>query len=131
SDANTYSVVVSGVCGNPATNSATLTALDGTSITPLINRTNSLASTVTFSTIAFGSGPFSYRWMKDGVLILGQTNNVLTIASVTMADAGVYKVDVTGSCGTVSSSASLTVDGSTRIVNLRTVGTDVLVTFTT
>src|SRR5439155_10837648 len=77
-DAATYSVIVSGVCGNPVTNSAGLTVLDGISISPLTNRTNTLSSTATFSTIASGSGPFSYRWTKDSTVILGQTNNLLT-----------------------------------------------------
>ncbi len=44
--------------------------------------------------------------------IISQTNSVLTIASVTIADAGVYTVEVTGSCGKASSSASLTVNAN-------------------
>lgn len=37
----------------------------------------------------------TYQWYKDGAILNGKTNNVLTIENVTEADAGKYKVKVT------------------------------------
>src|SRR6185295_1100239 len=57
-DAGIYSVVVSGVCGTPITNSATLvvSANAFVSTTPL-NATNCPGTTANFSVTAGGTGP--------------------------------------------------------------------------
>ncbi|HEY6168418.1 MAG TPA: hypothetical protein VI454_10290, partial [Verrucomicrobiae bacterium] len=132
-DAGTYAVSVSGACSS-ASNSATLTVAATTSITPLLNQTNNLNMPATFSTAASGVGPFAYVWRKNGVLIPSAMGNALTFDSVTMADAAIYTVDVTGPCGTTaSSSASLTIaegDLRPRLTGVSVAGANVLVSFT-
>src|SRR5207244_12161219 len=109
-DAATYSVVVSGVCGNPITNSANLVLNATTTASPLTGPTNNLGGSITFSTVAFGSGQLSCVWKKNGTIIPGQTANSLTVSNLTYADAGQYSVEVTGACGTATQSASLVVN---------------------
>lgn len=58
---------------------------------------------VTFDVTAGGTPPLSYQWRKDGGDIPGATNASLTIDQVTAADAGVYDVVVTNTCGEVTS----------------------------
>src|ERR1041384_540206 len=110
SDAGNYSVVVSGACGSTVTNSASLTVATGTSASPLASLVKCSGESAAFSTLASGTGPFSYQWSKDGTA-LAETNSVLTIASVGAADAGLYTVVVSGACGSpVTNSASLTLN---------------------
>jgi hypothetical protein len=116
-DAGQYSVEVQGVC-NSATASATLTINALTEITALSNATKCLGESVTFSVTASGTGPFSYLWKKDGSVLPGQTNHTLTIAAVAQADAGSYEIEVTGACGSVKKSASLTINTPLQIVSL-------------
>ncbi|MEO6003302.1 MAG: MBG domain-containing protein [Opitutus sp.] len=67
---------------------------------------------VTFSVIASSPTPLSYQWQKDGAPIAGSTSSTFRINKVTAADAGVYRVVVTNSAGSVTSNpATLTVAG--------------------
>ena len=50
-DAGTYTVEVTGACGNPVTNSATLTVNTVVSATPLTSLTNCPGSSASFSTV--------------------------------------------------------------------------------
>ena len=54
-----------GLC-NSVTNFATLTLNTPTTADPLVSQTNCPGTTVSFSTLAHGTGPFSYQWVKDG-----------------------------------------------------------------
>jgi energy-converting hydrogenase Eha subunit A len=66
--------------------------------------------TVTFSTTALGTAPFSYHWSKDGQPIAWGTNAVLTLTNVQAAAAGAYSVMVSNLFGKVySQPAALTV----------------------
>src|SRR5206468_5251249 len=106
-DAGTYSVTVSGACGS-VTNSASLTVLTGVGATALVNQTNCPGTSATFSTTPQGSGPFSFVWRKDGNILSGQTGSSFSIGSVSAGDAGTYSVAVSGACGSITNSASLT-----------------------
>jgi uncharacterized repeat protein (TIGR01451 family) len=64
--------------------------------------------TVVFSTVASGSGPFSYQWYKAGATLPGQTSNNLSLPNVSTTDASTYTVIVTGQCGAATNSAVLT-----------------------
>ena len=69
-----------------------------------------------FTVTASGTEPFTYQWYKDDQPIYNSNNNVLTITSAQLSDAGSYKVDVTNACGSdTSSTAVLTVDTPTLI----------------
>ncbi|MEO6182927.1 MAG: hypothetical protein ABIP71_07515, partial [Verrucomicrobiota bacterium] len=132
SDADLYSVEVSGAC-NTVTNSASLIVNTNLTITPLSSLVVCPSNTATFSTIASGTGPFGYVWRKDGTLISGQNGSNLTFVSVTASNAATYTVEVTGACSKATNSATLTVGSSftaTALTN-QTVCSCQAVTFTT
>ena len=116
-DGATYRVEVTGPCG-PATNSATLTVVAKTTATPMANQSRCAGVNASFSTIAGGTGPFTYVWRKDGVAMPGRTSFSITITNLAPADAGQYSVEVTGACGSVTNSANLIVNSTPVIVGL-------------
>jgi hypothetical protein len=74
------------------------------------SQTVASGSDVTFSVVATGTEPLSYRWRRNAVTILGATNSTLTLFNVTSANAGNYSVVVSNPAGSVlSSNAVLTV----------------------
>src|SRR5439155_11827310 len=116
SDAATYGVVVSGACGVPVTNSASLTVNQNLVVSSgPVNATNCPGTTASFSIAASGTG-LSYQWYKGSASLSGQTGSSLTLNNVSSADAGTYSVVVGGVCGnSVTNSASLTVNGSVLV----------------
>src|SRR2546422_1764461 len=73
-DAGTYSVVVSGVCGNPITNSASLTLNQNVAVSSApVSVTNCPSTTASFSVSAMGTG-LTYQWYKGSSELGGQTN---------------------------------------------------------
>jgi len=59
--------------------------------------------TVEFHTGYSGKGPFTVSWFKDGDLIPEQTSSVLSLESATVAEAGLYHVEIKNDFGTVVS----------------------------
>jgi hypothetical protein len=110
SDAGPYTVIVSGHCGIPRTNSATLTVNGTTTASPLASVTKNLGDNVTFATVASGAGPFTYVWLKNGTVLAGRTTSSITLTNLGYGDAGVYTVRVTGQCNTAEQSATLTIN---------------------
>src|SRR4030095_16855005 len=110
-DAGTYSVVVSGTCGNAVTNSASLTVNQNVVVaTAPVSLTNCPGTSANFGVNATGTG-LSYQWYKGGSALAGQTSSSLNLANVSTTDAGTYSVVVSGTCGNaVTNSASLTVN---------------------
>ncbi|MFN8003064.1 MAG: M12 family metallo-peptidase [Acidobacteriota bacterium] len=105
-DAGSYDVVVTGSCGTVTSSAATLTVNSGAAITaPPVNQTVREGGPASFSDGATGAG-LSYQWRKNGAPIGGATNSSFAIPAAAAADAGSYDVIVTGSCGTVTSSAA-------------------------
>ncbi len=87
-DAGTYSVVVSGVCGNAVTNSATLTVNENVVVASApVSLTNCPGTSASFSVTANGTG-LSYQWYKGTAALVGQTGSSLVLANVSAADAG-------------------------------------------
>ncbi len=120
SNAGTYCVKVSGFCTS-VTNCTTLTVLTNTTATPLTSLTLCPGSPATFTTVASGTGPFTYSWTKGGVPIAGQTSASLSIPSVVAGDAGHYCVKVSGFCTSVTNCADLTVLTNTTATPLTNV----------
>jgi hypothetical protein len=87
-----------------------------TNLTVPVSATGPVSQTVcpgdsaVFSTVASGTPPYSYAWLKNGSAISGQTNSSLTLANVSASDAATYSVVVSGAMGTVTNSATLTVN---------------------
>lgn len=106
--AGTYSVQVNGACGS-VTNSATLAVNLSTTATGPTNLVRDVGQTATFSTVASGTGPFTYVWRKDGIIIAGQTASTLVRSNLTFADRGIYSVRVNGACNSVTNNATLVV----------------------
>ena len=63
--------------------------------------------TATFSVVAAGTTPLSYQWQKNGTAIAGATASSYTTAATALTDDGaVFKVTVTNSIGTITSTAA-------------------------
>ncbi len=107
----TYRVVVSSVCGFPTTNSATLTLSQNVIVTvPPANQNVCSNAAAVFQVTATGTG-LSYQWYFGGIALMGQTGSTLVLSNVTSAQAGTYRVIVSGDCGApVTNSATLTVN---------------------
>ncbi len=58
---------------------------------------------VTFTVVAGGTGPFTYKWLKGSTPVSGGTKATLTLKNVATGDAGKYSVVVTGPGGNVTS----------------------------
>ncbi len=115
-DVGSYCVYVTGACGPTVSTCASLTLNTTISASPLTSLVKCPGDSATFATVAAGTGPYSYVWFKDGTG-LSETNSSLTMASVAAADAGVYSVVVSGACGSVTNSASLTVNTNVVVVS--------------
>src|ERR1035437_2822512 len=91
-------------------------ALAPTITTQPTNQSVRVSSNATFSVTASGQSPLRYRWSFNGTNltnsahISGATNTTLTISNVVAGDAGNYRVVVSNSHGSATSSnATLTV----------------------
>jgi hypothetical protein len=83
----------------------------GSGITTATGPTNQpliVGSATTLSTIASGTPPFTYTWIKNGSVLPGQDDNSVTLNPVHPSDAGAYSVIVAGANGSVTNSAVLT-----------------------
>ncbi|WP_020526091.1 immunoglobulin domain-containing protein [Cytophaga aurantiaca] len=88
----------------------------GTQPTSIVRCEDAAAS---FTVVA--SNATSYQWKKAGSAISGATNASYSIAAVTVAQAGIYTVDVINACQTVpSNSVTLTVNPKAVITSAAT-----------
>jgi hypothetical protein len=89
---------------------------------------------VTFTVAASGTGPFTYQWRKNGIVIPDATNQMLELFDVRIPDSGHYSALVGNAAGAVASeSAYLEVFQRVRIVThpqSRTANTNTSVSFT-
>ena len=116
SDAGNYAVSVQGGCGTTNSVVAALTVKAATSIIELpVSVAVVAGASVNFSVDAVGEGSLLYQWFHDSTPlsddehIAGATTSQLKIDTVEETDAGLYSVTVTGGCGDVSGSATLSV----------------------
>jgi len=85
------------------------------SATALVSQTVCPGDTAVFSTVASGTPPYSYAWLQNGSTLSGQTNNSLTLANVSTNAAATYNVIVSGAVGSVTNSATLTVNNPVTV----------------
>lgn len=107
SDAGTYAVVIA----SSTTSVTSLAATLGFNSAPTITTqpasvTASVGQSATFAVTTTGDAAPTFQWQKNGVNIAGAVGASYTIGSVQASDAGSYAVIVTGSAGTVTSSAA-------------------------
>jgi hypothetical protein len=96
-----------------------VTILQAPPSTPVITtevapRTVWVGDPATFSVQAVGQGTLIYEWRVNGELIIGATSPTLTLSAAALANAGTVQVKVSGSAGSATSSALLTVVVPTR-----------------
>jgi hypothetical protein len=116
--AHTVSVTTTGACGS-ASQSATLTVQAPTATTDPPDQTVCKGTNANFSTTASGTGPFSYAWTLDGVPFNGNSPNISIPTGSLSSGPHTVAVTTTGSCGSASQSATLTV-GSPPVITLST-----------
>ena len=119
SDADTYTVEATGEC-NTATQSATLTVNAQTMTTDPADQTVCQGTDAHFSTVASGTGPFSYAWTLDGNPVGGNSPNVTIPTGALSIGDHTVTVTTTGACGSAVQSATLTVSAGTPEINLHT-----------
>jgi CSLREA domain-containing protein len=109
---HSISVTVSGTCGN-VTRNATLTVQENTSATAPANQTVCPGTNANFSTTASGQGPFHYAWTLDGSSFGGDTASISVPTGSLSSGNHSVSVSVSGACGTVNKTATLTVQQNT------------------
>jgi hypothetical protein len=102
-----YCVTVVGPCGPPVTVCGSLTTnVDATATDPP-NAATCSGATHTFCTTAGGTGPFTYSWTRNGVLIPGATDSCYTATAGPQMTLDEFCVTVTGACGSATQCALL------------------------
>jgi len=109
--ADTYSVVISDVCGDEVTNNAVLVVNQPVLVTtPLLSITNCPGIPASFTVGATGTG-LTYKWYKGTTLIPNQTAATLNLGPASAGNAGTYSVVVSDLCGdSVTNNAVLVVN---------------------
>ena len=108
-DVGAYTVVVSNSAGSVTSGPATLTVNAAPApIAPTITTQPSglvviPGTAATFAVAATGTGPLSFQWQRNGSTLPGATGPVLSLTSVSGADAGNYSVVVSNAAGSVTS----------------------------
>lgn len=80
-----------------------------------------VGSRTTLSVVAQGTGPFTYQWKKDGLLLAEAIGPNLVLEPVNVADAGTYTVTISNALGSVSTlvgQLNVVTPPPARLVNL-------------
>jgi len=109
---HTVSVTTTGTCGS-ASQSATLTVQATTTTTDPPDQTVCQGATASFSTTAGGTGPFHYAWTVDGSPFNGDSASINVPTGSLSVGNHTVSVTTTGTCGSASQSATLTVQATT------------------
>ncbi|HEV2828469.1 MAG TPA: immunoglobulin domain-containing protein, partial [Pyrinomonadaceae bacterium] len=115
---HTVAVTTTGACGS-ASQSATLTVQAPTATTDPMDQTVCKGATANFSTTASGTGPFHYAWTLDGVPFNGDSASISVPTGSLSSGPHTVAVTTSGTCGSASQSATLTV-GSPPVITLTT-----------
>jgi len=118
SDAGIYSVIISNSAGSTVSTDAVLVIVTPPSILAQpSNQSVALGGTASFTVVADGTEPLSFRWQKNNANLSngghysGTTTPTLTLSGVDPNDAANYRCVVTNAYGsTNSSAATLTVN---------------------
>jgi hypothetical protein len=69
-----------------------------------VSQTVTAGTNVIFGMTATNTGPLSYQWLFNGLVLPGQTNAILNLSALRRTNSGGYSIVVTGSEGSVTSS---------------------------
>jgi len=117
--ANNYYVIVRGACNNITSSKASVFVNDVTVITAQPTAVSAcIGSSISMSVSATGDN-LMYQWFKDGNILTGANNAVLTISNVQTTHTGNYSVQVTGSCGIVTSANALATINTPAIITVQ------------
>lgn len=106
-DAGEYRVRATNAFGNLLSAPARLTVLVPPQIlTSPQNQTVNWGQPAQFTVVGAGTPPLLYQWQRHGIDLAGQTAATLSLASVTLADAGPYRVRVSNVVGAVTSAVA-------------------------
>ncbi|HVU25554.1 MAG TPA: immunoglobulin domain-containing protein [Opitutus sp.] len=114
--AGTYDCIISNSAGSATSRPAQL--IVSPAVTPVatlgnINHISEHAGALVYlgSRIIAGTGPFTYQWEKNGIVLPGDDREQLILQGLTAQDAGVYSLRVTNFAGdTVTEGVVLSVD---------------------
>lgn len=109
--AHTIGLTVTGSCGT-VTHTATLTVQENTTATDPADQTVCQGDVASFSTTASGND-LHYAWTVDGSPFNGDSSSINVPTGSLAPGAHTIGLTVTGSCGTVTQTATLTVNAST------------------
>ncbi len=79
-------------------------------VVPPASQSVTVGSPVSFGVVASGGEPLAYQWRFNGTTLPGETGAVLTLNNVDLGQAGSYSVVVSNRLGSVTSSATLTLN---------------------
>ncbi len=106
--AGNYRVVITNAVGAVTSSVVSLTVVvqPPSLLTQPIGESFNLGSGYTLSVSAGGSAPLSYQWQFNGTNITGATGATLALSNLAITNAGAYRVVITNSAGSVTSSVA-------------------------
>jgi cyclophilin family peptidyl-prolyl cis-trans isomerase len=128
-DAGVYDVVVSNSVKSVTSAPATLTIAKAPIIAAQPSSVILRSGTaLTLTSGAMGAPTPTLAWTKNGTVVSGATQAVLSVPTAALSDAGVYRLKATNDTSTVESNPAevIVVDGSARFVSVRSGGNVVL-----
>jgi hypothetical protein len=75
-------------------------------VTPFTGLVTDWGQSTTLSIVAWGTGPLTFKWYDNGIVIPNATNSTLTFAAIQFTNAGSYSVVVNGPLGSVTNTAA-------------------------
>lgn len=108
-DSGSYTLVVANAYGSTTSVVQVLMVSSGPPLflsQNITNATRAIGGRVTYSVVAGGSAPVSYRWNHNSTPIPGATNSVLMLRDLQIEDQGSYTVTLGNPYGTNNNSAT-------------------------
>ena len=110
-DSGSYTVVVSNPFFSTNSHVSMVTVGVPPNVSAPASATNLVGNTNVMRVTATGTPPLRYQWRKNGTAaannVAGATSNSLTLANLTLANAGSYAVVVTNTFGSVTSAVAV------------------------
>ncbi len=122
SDFASYDVIVNGTCGSVTSHSITIVQIPATVIGTEPTASTTICQGAPFNISVGASGAnLSYQWQKlngsTWTPVPGASTSAFNIGAVVVADAGSYRVVVSGTCGVVNSATAVLVVNTPIVIN--------------